>query len=411
MPHLKAGKIKALVINGARRSSLMPTCPFLESGYKGFEQYGWIGALFPAGVAPDRVALMSSEMSRIIKLPHMQQRLRELNLEPLGSNADDFAKVLANDLSSWTRLVTELGIQERTERRTERRLRRRTAQENRAGEPRRPIRRTRRAGGFDQAVPPFASSGAAKSLANATAIWPSRPAAAFSLAPRQGLDPRLEAGQQIGHRADQQRPAHRESGRRQVRGFRAQQAPRLADAAVVVTSDVAAQVDLVADEAVRQQAPEMAAAAGREHRFGAGLDLDAQQFDGAARRRRRLLEIRRQALRAGLLDRGHAQVADSMGQRLARSEVVMHRREIALAGGRDDLAQRHAHQAVQCKTAVCRQQQLETRGGRARCAGRHWRVPRSARLSGQGWARYPIGSGSSSCPLLGHVVDSLMHSL
>jgi len=113
MPHLKAGKIKALVINGARRSSLMPTVPtFLESVYKGFEQYGWIGALFPAGVAPDRVALMSSEMSRIIKLPHMQQRLRELNLEPLGSNADDFAKVLANDLSSWTRLVTELGIQE-----------------------------------------------------------------------------------------------------------------------------------------------------------------------------------------------------------------------------------------------------------------------------------------------------------
>lgn len=113
MPHLKAGKIKALVINGARRSSLMPAVPtFLESGYKGFEQYGWIGALFPAGVAPDRVALMSSEMSRIIKLPHMQQRLRELNLEPLGSNADDFAKVLANDLSSWTRLVTELGIQE-----------------------------------------------------------------------------------------------------------------------------------------------------------------------------------------------------------------------------------------------------------------------------------------------------------
>ena len=82
---LKAGKIKALVINGARRSSLMPTVPtFLESGYKGFEQYGWIGALFPAGVAPDRVALMSSEMSRIIKLPHMQQRLRELNLGPLG---------------------------------------------------------------------------------------------------------------------------------------------------------------------------------------------------------------------------------------------------------------------------------------------------------------------------------------
>ena len=113
MPYLKAGRIKALVINGSRRSSLLPAVPtFLEAGYKGFEQHGWIGALFPAGVPADRVATMSNEMVRIVKLPQMQQKLRELNLEPLGSNAEDFAKVLASDLASWTRLVAELGIQE-----------------------------------------------------------------------------------------------------------------------------------------------------------------------------------------------------------------------------------------------------------------------------------------------------------
>ena len=64
------------------------------------------------GHLPQLGALAQHPDASIIKLPHMQQRLRELNLEPLGSNADDFAKVLANDLSSWTRLVTELGIQE-----------------------------------------------------------------------------------------------------------------------------------------------------------------------------------------------------------------------------------------------------------------------------------------------------------
>lgn len=113
MPHLKAGRIKALVINGTRRSSVLPAIPtFLESGYKGFEQYGWIGALYPAGVAADRVALMSAEMTRIVKSPAMQQRLRELNLDPLGAGAEEFAATLVNDLNSWTRLVTELGIQE-----------------------------------------------------------------------------------------------------------------------------------------------------------------------------------------------------------------------------------------------------------------------------------------------------------
>ena len=113
MPHLKAGRLKALVINGTRRSSLLPAVPtFLEAGYKGFEPYGWIGALFPAGVPAERVTLMSSEMARIVKTPQMQQKLRDLNLEPLGSNASDFATVLANDLVSWSRLVTELGIHE-----------------------------------------------------------------------------------------------------------------------------------------------------------------------------------------------------------------------------------------------------------------------------------------------------------
>ena len=113
MPHLKAGRLKALVINGTRRSSLLPAVPtFLEAGYKGFEPYGWIGALFPIGVPADRVTLMSSEMARIVKTPQMQQKLRDLNLEPLGSNASDFATVLANDLVSWSRLVTELGIHE-----------------------------------------------------------------------------------------------------------------------------------------------------------------------------------------------------------------------------------------------------------------------------------------------------------
>jgi tripartite-type tricarboxylate transporter receptor subunit TctC len=51
-------------------------------------------------------------MARIVKLPHLNQRLRELNVDPLGSNADDFAKALASDLASWTRLVAELGIRE-----------------------------------------------------------------------------------------------------------------------------------------------------------------------------------------------------------------------------------------------------------------------------------------------------------
>lgn len=113
MPHLRAGKIKPLAINGVRRSSLLPDVPtFAEAGYKGFEPIGWIGALFPAGVPAERVSAMSAELVRIVKLPHIQQRLRELNIDPVGIGGPEFGKVLAEDMKTWGTLVRELNIRQ-----------------------------------------------------------------------------------------------------------------------------------------------------------------------------------------------------------------------------------------------------------------------------------------------------------
>lgn len=113
MPHLRAGKIKPLAINGVRRSSLLPDVPtFAEAGYKGFEPIGWIGVLFPAGVPAERVSAMSAELMRIVKLPQIQQRLRELNIDPTGIGSQEFGKVLAEDMKTWGRLVGELNIRQ-----------------------------------------------------------------------------------------------------------------------------------------------------------------------------------------------------------------------------------------------------------------------------------------------------------
>ena len=68
-----------------------------------------------AGIAHEirnPLASMSGAMASVVKSPAMQQRLRELNLEPLGSSADEFATALTNDMTSWIRLANELGIRE-----------------------------------------------------------------------------------------------------------------------------------------------------------------------------------------------------------------------------------------------------------------------------------------------------------
>lgn len=111
MPHIKAGKIKPLAIIGTRRSTVLPSLPtFQELGYKGFEPYAWMGILMPAGTPPDHVARMANEVARIIKLPEVEKRLWEANLEPVKSSPAEFDAVLRKDSVTWKGVIERGGV-------------------------------------------------------------------------------------------------------------------------------------------------------------------------------------------------------------------------------------------------------------------------------------------------------------
>ena len=111
MALIKAGKLRPVAFAGAKRSELMPDVPTLaEAGYKGFEPDAWMGLLAPAGTPKARVDALGAQVARIIKKPEVAQRMRELNLVPVGSNSAEFQAKLASDLSYWTRLIRELNI-------------------------------------------------------------------------------------------------------------------------------------------------------------------------------------------------------------------------------------------------------------------------------------------------------------
>lgn len=110
-PLLQSGRLLPVGITGAKRSDLLPNVPtFLELGYKGFEPDAWMGLLMPAGTPPARVAALSKEIARIVRLPEIDKRMRELNLVPIGNTPQEFDAVLKSDLDKWTRFVRELGI-------------------------------------------------------------------------------------------------------------------------------------------------------------------------------------------------------------------------------------------------------------------------------------------------------------
>ncbi|MGC3986732.1 MAG: tripartite tricarboxylate transporter substrate binding protein [Pseudorhodoferax sp.] len=110
-PLLQSGKLVPVAMAGAQRSPLLPEVPtFLENGYKGFEPDAWMGLLMPAGVPADRAAALSREVARIVRLPEIDKRMRELNLVPIGNTPQEFDAVLRGDLDKWSRFVRELDI-------------------------------------------------------------------------------------------------------------------------------------------------------------------------------------------------------------------------------------------------------------------------------------------------------------
>ena len=105
-PHIKAQKLRAIGITGARRSPLMPELPTVaESGVRGFEVTGWYGVFVPAGTPPGIVAKLNAEIVRIMKLPDVRERFAAEGAELVGNTPAQFAAFVAAEIAKWSRVV------------------------------------------------------------------------------------------------------------------------------------------------------------------------------------------------------------------------------------------------------------------------------------------------------------------
>ena len=110
LPHVKAGKLRALAVTGAKRSAELPEVPAVaESGYKGFDVTTWYGLLFPAGTPEPVVKLVNGEVNRVLKLAEVRSRLAAEGGDVLGGTPAEFAAVLKTDLTKWGQIVKQSG--------------------------------------------------------------------------------------------------------------------------------------------------------------------------------------------------------------------------------------------------------------------------------------------------------------
>jgi tripartite-type tricarboxylate transporter receptor subunit TctC len=107
---LKAGKLRALAVTSAARSSSLPDVPTVaESGYKDFDVATWYGLFMPAGTPAAVVITMNTKVNELLATPEMKAAIQAQGAEPQAMKPEQFSNLLKTDYAKWKGIVQASG--------------------------------------------------------------------------------------------------------------------------------------------------------------------------------------------------------------------------------------------------------------------------------------------------------------
>ena len=112
LPHIKAGKVRALGVTSAQRSPFLPETPTIaESGYPGFEAVGWFGLMGPAQTPRDVLARLNAETVRILNNPEVNARIVGLGAQVRPTSMAEFETFNREQIAKWAKVIKDSGAQ------------------------------------------------------------------------------------------------------------------------------------------------------------------------------------------------------------------------------------------------------------------------------------------------------------
>jgi len=108
-PHVRSGKLRALVVTGEKRSHTMPAVPTLaESGAASLSALAWWGILAPAGTPQPIIERMHAEIRKALELPDVRKTLTEtLGMDIVAASPDATQKFIVGEMQRWAKVVKE----------------------------------------------------------------------------------------------------------------------------------------------------------------------------------------------------------------------------------------------------------------------------------------------------------------
>ncbi|HEU5284655.1 MAG TPA: tripartite tricarboxylate transporter substrate binding protein [Burkholderiales bacterium] len=111
LPHVKAGRLRALGVSTATRSPLAPELPTIaESGVPGFDVEVWFGVVAPAGTPREVLQQLNAEINRALALPEVRRRFAEQGVRTIGGTPEQFGAYLQSQIKRWAKVVKDVGV-------------------------------------------------------------------------------------------------------------------------------------------------------------------------------------------------------------------------------------------------------------------------------------------------------------
>jgi len=111
LPHVRAGKLKALAVSSKARSKLAPEVPTVdEAGVPGYDVTVWFGILAPAGTPKPIVDRLNAEMVKVIRTPEITDRFLKAGVDPVASTPEAFSGYLKSEVGRWAKVIQDAGI-------------------------------------------------------------------------------------------------------------------------------------------------------------------------------------------------------------------------------------------------------------------------------------------------------------
>ena len=110
MPHVRAGKLRALAVTSSNRSSSLPDVPAMAEAVSGYELSTWFGLLAPVGTPSEIVQVLNKSTLRLTSTAEFKERLRNMGADPADEGPAAFAELIRKDWEKWGALVRKANI-------------------------------------------------------------------------------------------------------------------------------------------------------------------------------------------------------------------------------------------------------------------------------------------------------------